>query len=321
MSEEWTRLKARYQSGRLPHGLLFAGPGDIGKHDLALRFANFLLCRDEENKPCGVCAGCQLCEAGTHPDLLEVTLEDSRQLKVEQVRELIEWSMQTANQGGQKIAIIDPAHAMNVQSANALLKVLEEPPSNTTIILISSEPMSLLATIRSRCQRINLQVPSNEIASGWLEANSDLNADVAVLLNMAEGRPLKALAITEDDLKLRQVIGKALGPVLSGATSPVNFASVLAGEDLNKVLELLYQLLSDSISHSLAGGAIAYKNNDLTAHLERLEAASSVAARTALMDRVVSARRVSMGTSNANTTMLLEWIFMAEDGARLSTGL
>lgn len=311
MREDFGRLCGLEKSGRLPHGLLFAGPADIGKKDLALAFANYLLCAAEGNKPCGSCAPCLLCRAGTHPDLLQVAPRDSRQVRMEQIRDMIDWSMQTANQGGRKVALIDPADAMNAQSSNALLKCLEEPGPGTVIVLISSEPMSLLPTIRSRCQAMGFRLPDAAVASDWLREKTDLETDAGILLDIAEGRPLKALSLDAGYLSLRESIAGAVAAVATGKTSPMRFASLMAKEEPGAVLELLYHLVADSVGFSLAGEKHRFRNGDLRPRLEAYAASVGLAERQRLLGRAVAARKLLGETSNANVAMLLEWVFMA----------
>ena len=300
-------------SGRLPHALLFAGAADIGKKDLALRFANYLLCRTGDSRPCGVCANCLLCRAGTHPDLFQITRQDSKQVKMQQIRGLIHWAMQTANQGGRKVALIDPADAMNVQSSNALLKCLEEPRPGTGIILISSEPMSLLPTIRSRCRTVNFRLPPTDISLDWLQNKVGPDTDAGILLAMAEGRPLRVLSFDEAYLSLRKTIAEKLVAVTRGSASPVSFVAFMAKEEPGTVLELLYHLVADSIAFSLSGEKRDFKNRDLRRQLTAYAAAADVNERSRLLERTVTARRLQREASNANPAMLLEWVLMAKE--------
>ncbi|MGV0036349.1 MAG: DNA polymerase III subunit delta' [Candidatus Azotimanducaceae bacterium WSBS_2022_MAG_OTU7] len=305
----WQRVCNQIADGKMPHGILLAGPPDSGKANFAAGLAAYLLCNGDE-KPCGRCSQCHLVSASTHPDLLEVTLEDSKQIRIEQVRDLIHWANQTSQQGGYKTCIINPADKLNIQSANALLKVLEEPPPNTLICLVSDQATRLLPTLRSRCQRIDLGSPSEQEAIVWLQGQMEPSADIELLLGIAGGMPLRVLkTIDEDYLKLRQELASHLVPLSQGARSPIQVAALMAKEDAGRVLELLYQLVSDSIALTLSGEKVI-KNRDLKETIKQYSIRTSVAHRYQLLDHISVAQGQLKGTSNANGQMLLEGVFV-----------
>jgi DNA polymerase-3 subunit delta' len=305
----WQRVCVQIADGKMPHGILLAGPSDSGKANFAAGLAAYLLCQGH-SKPCGGCRQCNLVTAGTHPDLLEVTLEDSKQIRIEQIRALIHWATQTAQQGGYKVCTINPADKLNNQSANALLKVLEEPPPNTLICLVSDQPMRLLPTLRSRCQRIELGTPSQQEAVLWLQGQLDSSADIELLLSIAGGMPLRVLdAIDEDYLKLRLELSSHLVPLAKGDRSPIDVAAVMAKEEVGRVLGLLYQLVSDSIALTLSGGKVI-KNRDLSETIQQYSHLRSVSHRYKLLDHISEALGQLNGTSNPNGQMLLEGVFV-----------
>src|SRR6201999_2221945 len=131
--------------------------------------ARLVLCEQPAAAPCGRCEGCRRAAAGQHPDVTSVRfIEEAQQLKIEQVRELSAELALTSHQGGYKVGIVSPADSLNRFAANALLKTLEEPPPRTLLILVSSEPSRLPATILSRCQRIQLRAPPRAESIAWL---------------------------------------------------------------------------------------------------------------------------------------------------------
>lgn len=149
------RLERKVAEGRLPHGLLFAGPEGIGKRTFALRLAQALNCSRSEPQgaACGVCGSCRRIRSGIHPDVTMVTLlDDASLIKIEQVREVRSQLELGALEGRARVFLVDPAERMSPGAANALLKALEEPPDATHFILITTNPHAMLVTIRSRCQ-------------------------------------------------------------------------------------------------------------------------------------------------------------------------
>jgi DNA polymerase-3 subunit delta' len=160
---------AAFRAGRLPHALLIHEAPGAGGEWLATWVAQLLLCQEPARAPCGACAACRRVGALQHPDLLWVRAsDDSRQIRIEQVRELAADLALTAHAGGYKIAIVTPADALNRFAANALLKTLEEPPQRTILVLVCTQPSRLPATLVSRCQRLRLAAPTRDESVAWL---------------------------------------------------------------------------------------------------------------------------------------------------------
>ena len=203
----WQEAAARAhlaQRSSWPHALLVYGPCGIGKHALALNFAQALLCESPtpDNLACGSCPACHYVMAGQHPDLMRLELlaidPDEGVLKavetiaIDRVRALIEFAQLTSHRQRAKVAIIAPADRMNAAAANALLKTLEEPPPGTYFILVSDQPGRLPPTILSRCRRLPAPVPTPSDARSWLTAQGVDDPDL--VLAQAMGAPLAALA-------------------------------------------------------------------------------------------------------------------------------
>jgi DNA polymerase III subunit delta' len=152
------RLRAKLREGRFPHGLIFSGPTGVGKHTAALMIAKALNCTQATTPDdfCDRCPSCRKIEAGTHPDVMTISVEeDASQIKIAQVRHLLSMLEFQPLEGRNKIFIIDPADMMNAEAANALLKGLEEPPESSYFILITVNVHELLLTVRSRSQVYN----------------------------------------------------------------------------------------------------------------------------------------------------------------------
>jgi DNA polymerase-3 subunit delta' len=176
-------------------------PGGLGVDHLAAWTAAFALCDAVEARPCGHCASCTLLRAGNHPDFHLVKIEDdAQQIKVDQVRELIEALALKSYRGGYKAGIIEGAEALNANGANAFLKTLEEPMQNTLLILTAKPTNRLPATVASRCLRLHIVPPAPEIANAWLVKHGPACADWSPALALAGGAPLLALDLQTDDL-------------------------------------------------------------------------------------------------------------------------
>lgn len=154
-SPQWQYLAKRWQNNNLPHALLLTGQCNLNKTQFATEFTKYLLCQQKQQTYCGECRNCQLMQAETYPDFYLVQPEEQgKAIRVDQVRELIAQLNQTSQQTNYKIVVINPADNMNQAAANALLKTLEEPTSDTFLFLIADQISLLSATIRSRCQII-----------------------------------------------------------------------------------------------------------------------------------------------------------------------
>ena len=186
------RLNRTRLRGRLPHALLISGQEGIGKRVLAIQLAHSLLCEQPgaDGQPCGQCAACGWLQAGTHPDLLWLLPEEAgKAIKVDQVRALTSELCMTSHAGRYKVAIIQPADAMNRNAANSLLKTLEEPTDNTLVVLLTALPGRLPATIRSRCQQLQVAVPDALSARQWLQDTGMEPGQAIGYLKLAHGAP------------------------------------------------------------------------------------------------------------------------------------
>ncbi len=193
----WQQLVANWHNR--PNAWLFAGKAKTGKSAFVQYLAQALLCENpgKDYHPCGQCPSCHLFEQGSHPDFMLLTPaqeEDSGnarkllQIKIDSVREVLQFSQITSHRGGLKVIVINPAESMNIQASNALLKVLEEPPANVVFILVSSQKDRLLPTIKSRCRPFILEMPDKQQALSFLQEQKV--ADAASLLAFNGGAPL-----------------------------------------------------------------------------------------------------------------------------------
>jgi DNA polymerase-3 subunit delta' len=201
LKEPQQRMRAAFGAGRLPHSLLLLSVPGLGAEQLANWITALALCESPGERPCDVCASCRLLRSDTHPDVHAVRLEeDAQQIKIDQVRELIESLTLKSYRGGYKVGIIEGAEALNANGANAFLKTLEEPSSDTVLIMIARPNHRLPATIASRCLRLSLRPPSTETAIEWLEARSQAARQWGAALALAGGAPLLAMQLDAEGL-------------------------------------------------------------------------------------------------------------------------
>jgi DNA polymerase III subunit delta' len=268
---EWMRL--RELSKRPAHGLLFKGAKGIGKLDLAINFAQSLLCQDpdESGYACGKCPSCHWFEQGAHPDyrLLqpealnldgeenETGKKPSKQISVDQIRGLADFIGMSAHQGGRRVIVIHPAETMNINAANALLKNLEEPPQGLLFILVSHKPQQLLPTILSRCVAFTLASPDAETSIRWLSAQGvNKPAEVFAISGFS---PLQAAQLDEG-------LGGERDKLLRAVRIPMDLDVFGLAEALQKteqvmVVQWLQQWCYDLCSMKLAG-KVRYHPNE-----------------------------------------------------------
>lgn len=262
--QQWQRLVAAHRGQQLAHAFLLSGLPGLGKHHFANAFVHGLLCRqpDRDGIACGQCKGCHLLRAGSHPDFLAVELEEkAKALKVDQVRALVTVLNQTPQIGQYHCVIIDPADALNINAANALLKLLEEPPGATVFFLISHRPARLPATIRSRCQQLPFSPPPCGEAEQWLAARGVKTNGTA--LHRSKGAPLRAMALAEQGGDVWKTIEKALQGLVQGRLDVCEVADILAAEDAVQVIDFLLDFVHEVATHP-------YMSNDSEHYAEKL---------------------------------------------------
>ncbi len=288
--ESWARLGEQFSQKRLPHALLLGGAAYSGKARFAMALARLLLCHQpRDGLNCGECHACELSRAGTHGDLRWVAPEEGKQqIKIDYIRDAIAFSGHTAGLGERKVIVITPAEAMNRNSANALLKCLEEPAENTHLMLLSSSPVRLLPTVRSRCQQHTLSQPTPEQSLAWLDLTTGERSQSERLLGLAGNQPLLAAELwANPELESLVALPEMLAALIGGRgerrkvvqaakdLSPAEFlaqvvrflqshAQSLSAEALASPRgRVLFQLLDDCIGQRRAFAAGANPNREL----------------------------------------------------------
>jgi len=281
------------QNGTIPHALLFTGVEGIGKESTATAFAMACNCageisdtiRQEPNIPCGICKPCLKIEAGNHPDIIRVK-PSGPFIKIDQIRSLCQTIAMKPYEARRRVVIISDAQAMNPAAGNALLKMLEEPPARTILILVATHTSDLLPTIVSRCQQIRFKPISSRYLESELVQKYGLDAQNAMIIaTMAGGSLTRALRMHRTHwINHRNWLIQEMD-----ALPTVSVNRLLAfGEQLSKnkdvlqdSLEVMKSWLRDLVVGQLNPGQVI--NQDLALKIQQASQKISIAA---LLDKI-----------------------------------
>jgi DNA polymerase-3 subunit delta' len=292
-AEDWQRLGRQIDQGQLPHALLISGPEHTGKSRLGLALARLLLCsQPAAGLNCGHCHACELSASGNHGDFQWLAPEGkSRVIKIDQIRKVVDFTNRTAGFGLRKVIVFSPAQSMNISAANALLKVLEEPPANTHLILVCHRLRGLPATVRSRCQILRPTIPSAEQGLDWLDRLCGTRIESESLLELAGGLPLLAEQLHgQEAAETLQQVTEGIRALLSGRLEATALAAGLAGGNLEQVLAQLVGGIQTQL-RVLDGGRLA---------------SGQARAGFLLLDEILQVQRALNAGSNPNPQLLLE---------------
>lgn len=311
----WQILVQSRARQTLPHAFIFSGVQGVGLFEFSQVMSAWLLCQQPQSDgACGVCKSCQLWQAQSHPDyrLVAQLVDDkgktSQMIKVDQIRELLDFLNKSAQLNGYRVAVIHHADTLNTNAANSLLKNLEEAGKNTAIILLTEQPLSLLATIRSRCQQFNFVVPDLAQAKVWLGKQLKQAQQADLLLALSAGAPLAALALQDQSwLEQRHVLAKAILAVLQQKQT-----ALLALQSFHKQLEpeqqlKMLQLLFSDVLFSKLGQQQAIKNSDLLPIINSMAECLSAQQIIALQQQCLEGLRLIAANIQANLILENLW--------------
>jgi DNA polymerase-3 subunit delta' len=318
----------------IPHALLFTGLEGVGKTTAALTFAMAGNCvgaqpepsrqtvADTRNsddaavgvRPCGVCRSCKKIMAGNHPDVLRLKPSGAF-IRIGQIRELCDTLTLKPYEAKLRVVIISDAHTMNPSAANALLKMLEEPPEQTILILTAPQASDLLPTIASRCQLIRFNPIRRESIAARLEAEGLGAEEARVLSTLANGSLTRALDMLRSNwIQRRNWLVAAGGPGSIDATASrsrrqmLAVAEVLANDkkSVDDALTTLSCWLRDILVHAFDPERVV--NKDL---IDKIEKVSQNVSTGALLEGIELMRRAQRKiASNANLKLTLETMML-----------
>lgn len=285
LAEQRAALRRARMAGRFPPALLIHAAAGMGGELLAQYAAELALCR-ADTPACGRCRDCQRALAGQHPDLYQVgLLDESKQLRVEQIRELTAELALSSHGGGAAVAILQPAD-MTESAANALLKTLEEPRPGVSLVLVTATPSNLPATIVSRCMRLRVAPPARAATLEWLRQQRGA-ADWEAVLEVLGNAPLRALQADPVALtRLRRECAAVLTDAESGRLDVTGVAAQWArGEDLELRLACVENWVTGRIDALMRARASAAEPRTTT-HLPADSAPMNIAALIRFHDSV-----------------------------------
>ena len=304
----WSQLAGRRQHA---HAYLLHGPAGIGKRALAERLMARLLCSTPQGMDaCGQCKSCLLLAAGTHPDNFILEPEEAdKPIKVDQVRELVDFVVQTAQLGGRKVVLLEPAEAMNLNAANALLKSLEEPSGDTVLLLISHQPSRLLPTIKSRCVQQACPLPGCAVSLAWLaQALPELDAALREdLLSLAAGSPLSARRLHEQGvIEQRALVVDGVKKLLKQQASPSQLAEGWNAVPLTLLFDWFFDWAQLMLRYQLTQDEQALGLADMSKVVQYLADKAPQARVLQMQSWILEQRQKVLGKANLNRVLLLE---------------
>ena len=295
-------LKSLLREKRLSGSYLFAGPEGVGKRLSARRFAQALLCETKPGEGCGVCSSCRQAERMSHPDLLWIEATEGATHSIDAIRELKRQVSLKSWGGSYRLAVIIEVERATEEAQNALLRLLEEPPSQTLFVLTSIQTERVLPTVRSRCKTIPFQSISEEIVTRVAqELWKCPSKEAALLARLSQGSLGRAHRLKEGEFleKKNRWIDEFLPKALQVDRSADFFGDRQESQGL---LEVLLSWIRDQWVASLQGDRKLFLNQDREKDLSKSVHPSHAQLEAALQEILLAEERLGQ---NANQKLTL----------------
>lgn len=287
-------------SGRISHAYIFEGDAGMGKKTLAFSFARHLVC--EHKTACRLCRHCKLSMSGNHPDIISLTPDEGKQaVSVDNIRSLYETVMVKPFSADKKVIIIHGCEKMGAPAQNALLKMLEEPPSYVVFLLLTTNSSYFLDTVLSRSIKLSLQPYTDEEIRAVLSANGFQSAADAVI-SCADGNVGKALSLVSNDtfLSLRDDVIALFSLFFKNKSDLFEITSYFEKnkESAGAILDILLSFARELVFLHL-GGDSNVNDFDGRDFLDRTTLKGSMA----FMNNIIEYKKMLL--SNANYSLLV----------------
>jgi DNA polymerase-3 subunit delta' len=311
-------LKNAMARKRVPHAYLFHGTRGVGKKKTAKVFAKALICSKENLDSCDRCTSCMKIDHGNHPDVITI-IPEGNVIRLNAIKDLRRQMKFRPFEGGRRVFIIVDADKMNSAAANSFLKTLEEPSPSNILLLISSNPYLLPATILSRCQQLRFNPIQVDTAALFLEKKLSINTESAYLLASSSGGSIgKALEMSENSyLTFRNEVIESVSAF--NTKDPLKFLSLVDNfgkdeKDILGMLEILRSWYRDMLVYKETG-----ETKSLT-HRDRIEIIRDFAGKMSGLNILKSIKTVNRAYSaieqNASKPLMLEWMMFKLAGVQ-----
>ena len=306
-------LSKALQKKKVPNSMLFYGPEGIGKKDMALVLAKAMNCERKKDDACEVCSSCKAINAGNFPDVIEISPE-KEVIKIEQMRTLRKIAYLKPMMGKKRVFVVVDADKMTEEAANSLLKILEEPPLFSYIILVAQNPFMIMSTIQSRCQVLNFTPVSKEDIGKILVEKGFEEKKARIISLLVHGNLKQALSLEWEEIQDKRMKAWQLflsllrkGKVALFLRNYATSQRALIRDEWEQVLEMLSSFCRDTILIKERGDRRLLMNPDYEEEIRKEEAQLSL---EALIDCLAKIDYAIYGLGkNLNVNLLVSSFF------------
>jgi DNA polymerase-3 subunit delta' len=306
-------LRKALQKNKVPNSMLFCGPSGTGKRDMALVLAKAMNCERKKDDACEVCTSCKAINAGNFPDVIEISPEKDV-IVIDQMRMLRKIANLKPMMGKRRVFVVVDADKMKEEAANSLLKILEEPPLFSYIILVADNPFLIMSTIKSRCQVLNFTPVSKEDVGKILVEKGYEENKARIISLLVHGNLKQALSLEWEEVQGKRTKAWQLflslirkGKVALFLRDYASSQRALVRDDWEQILEILSSFCRDSILVKEKGDSRLLMNPDYEEEISKAETMMSL---EALMDCLTKIDYAIYGLEkNLNVNLLVSSFF------------